>query len=57
MKLDSCKNASYLTPAEKDVLGQFIELLTEKTTPWLEWEWNLCPICQKYDFNLVPKTP
>lgn len=46
MKLDSCKNASFLNPSEKKVLEQFINTLSKKAENWLELQWNLCPVCQ-----------
>ena len=46
MKLDSYRNAAFLSDQQRTVLNHFIDLLSKNTENWLEWEWNLCPVCQ-----------
>ena len=46
MKLYSYREAAFLSDKQRIVLNHFIDLLSKNTENWLEWEWNLCPVCQ-----------
>ena len=50
-KLDSCRDAPFLNPHERAVLGKFVDILMRTAVPWLAWNWDLCPLCQTGDVN------
>ena len=50
-------NVPFLTAHERGVLGNFLIVLGKKSAQWLDWHWNLCPLCQTEYKNPASSTP